>query len=212
MNMLELWTAVQAVAAVSTLGLLTYGLKLQRDTAQAARATVEAAERTQRIASRPALLLYSDWQREFEASNSPMTLLVGVKNVGHGTPVVERIQISQWGNPPQLDYRTTESGNREQLEQQFDVEIFQRVVGDRLETLSATLNLESLAEGTRALEVGGKRFIFRLHVRGADYERVVKGFTHVSANVGYRSLAGETFDIAEQFAALRAEPRLSRHG
>jgi hypothetical protein len=172
----NIWSAVQSISAVLTLGLLVYGLKLQKDAArsqrdaaeatreaarwqkdaaEAARATVESAERAQRTTSRPIIRLSLEWHRVLAANNSPIDFVIRVKNVGHGTAVVEQVQIFTWGNL-NVSYARTDVGHHPSLEEQFDSDVFLRLLGMRMSALPATLEISPLTEATRAIDVGGE--------------------------------------------------------
>ena len=224
MTALELLIAVQALSAVAVVALLAWCLgvvrestrlhrealeaasraaRSQHEAAEVVRATVESAWRVQELAARPVLRF--GWEvrgRVPDVGHSPVVFAACVTNVGHGTAVIERVQISTHGTL-RLDYTRAEGADLADLEAAFDREVFQRIVGTGLETLSAHLTLAPLGDDTRALEVGGRLDLVRVRLYAHQAELLEGGLQAASVNVVYRSLAGARFESGEQFADLQ---------
>lgn len=178
----------------------------QREANQAAREAAESAEKAQRIQVRPALRLEWDDRLELPATNAPVPLSLLVRNVGHGTAAIERIRLFEHGNL-RVEFHDTR-GIEQRLVEQCDVELFQVLVGVRMDAIPAELDITPLTDVDRALEVGASRALFVLKIPGAHARRIVERFrARSSAQVLYRSLAGEEFNTDQQFADLRDPER-----
>ena len=228
----QFWEMVQAAAALATLGLLVYALRLQRESARAQEKTaraalelgrlqresletlrtaadatrhaVESARQAQELALRPVLRLSLEVRGLIpDVGNTPVVFAGCVVNVGHGTAIIERVQLSA-REVAHLDYRTT-AGSEQQLEEQFDRDLFRSLAGAKLEDLSAHLTLTPLIDSTRALEVGGRLDLFRLQVFAHNADLVEQACRGLGIAVEYRSLTGASFDASEQFAGLGRE-------
>jgi len=215
MTALELLIAVQALSAVAVVALLAWCLgvvrestrlhrealeaasraaRSQHEAAEVVRATVESAWRVQELAARPVLRF--GWEvrgRVPDVGHSPVVFAACVTNVGHGTA----------HGTLRLDYTRAEGADLADLEAAFDREVFQRIVGTGLETLSAHLTLAPLGDDTRALEVGGRLDLVRVRLYAHQAELLEGGLQAASVNVVYRSLAGARFESGEQFADLQ---------
>jgi hypothetical protein len=227
MTTLEALAAVQALSAAAVVALLAYGVKAARESARlhkealeamsrAARSQHEAAEalhaamdsarRAQELASRPVLRF--SWEvrgRVPDVGHSPVVFAAAVTNVGHGTAVIERVRILTQG-VLRIEYSSAEGEELERLKEHFDREVFQRIAGTQMETLSAHLTLAQLTDSTRALEVGGRLDIFRLQLYAHQAELLEHGLESAAVHVSYRSLAGARFEAADQFADLKDGP------
>jgi hypothetical protein len=226
MSALEVLAAVQALSAAAVVALLAYGLKAaresarlhkealeaasraarsQHDAAEALHAAMDSARRAQELASRPVLRFSWEVRGRVDVGHSPVVFAAAVANVGHGTAVIERVQILTQG-VLRMEYSSCESEELERLKAEFDREVFQRIAGARMETLSAHLTLAPLTDSTRALEVGGRLDIFRLQLYAHQAELLENGLEAAAVHVSYRSLTGARFEAAEQFADLKDGP------
>jgi hypothetical protein len=182
----------------------------QKDATEAAKAAAESADKAQRIQIRPALHMILDARPAVDALNAPTLLSLIVRNVGHGTAVIERVKLFQYGNPS-MEYHDTR-GYEQRIFEQFDEEIFLRLAGDRLASGIAQLHLPQLTDIDRALETGASRTIFALRIDPPRAARIVQRFREgLTAQVIYRSLTGDEFNTDQQFADLR-EPGASGRG
>jgi hypothetical protein len=173
----------------------------QREATQAAREAAESAEKAQRIQVRPALRLEWAEERELPANNAPILLSRLVRNVGHGTASIERIRLLEHGNL-RVEFHDTR-GIEHRLIEQFD-ELFLVLEGVRMNVIPAELCIPPLTDIDRALEVGASRALFVLRIPAAHACRIAERFRErSSAQVLYRSMAGEEFDTDQQFANLR---------
>jgi hypothetical protein len=176
----------------------------QGEATKAARHAAEAADRAQRIQVRPTLRLEWDQRPAEDADNVPIVLSLLARNVGHGTAVIERVRLFEYGNL-RVEFQDTR-GLKLQIAEQFDLEIFQRLEGVRLESIPARLEIPALTEADRALEVGATRALFALIVDPAHAARICGKFRHhTTAQVSYRSLAGEEFETDQQFSDVRTQ-------
>lgn len=74
----------------------------------------------------------------------------------------------------------------------------------RMSTILVELSMPVLTDTDRGLEVGASRVLFDLKIPGAHARRIVERFRErSSAQVVYRSLAGEEFNTEQQFADVR---------
>ena len=179
----------------------------QQRATEAAGQAAEAADRAQRIQVRPALRIDWDQRAAEDVFNVPILLTLYVRNVGHGTAIIERVMLFERGNP-RLDFGDTRNIEQE-LAEQLDVEIFQRLEGVPIAAIPGGLRISPLTDNDRALEVGVTRELFVLSIAPAHAARISNNFrNHVLAIVRYRSLTGEVFDTDRQFADVRnAEQR-----
>jgi hypothetical protein len=177
----------------------------QREATQAAREAAESAEKAQRIQVRPALRLEWDERPVLPANNAPILLSRAAHNIGHGTASIERIRLLEHGNL-RVEFHDTR-GIEQRLIEQFD-ELFQVLMGVRMGTIPVELSIPPLTDVDRGLEVGASRVLFELRIPGAHARRIVERFRErSSAQVVYRSLAGEEFNTEQQFADVREERR-----
>jgi len=121
----------------------------QQEAAKAAQEAAGSADRAQRTQVRPTLRFEWDQGAAEDAYNVPIVLTYRVRNVGHGTAVLECVRLLEYGNL-RMEFRDTR-GFEQKLAEQFDVDIFQRLIGVRLDSVPARLNLPALTEGDRAL-------------------------------------------------------------
>ncbi|HTW37640.1 MAG TPA: hypothetical protein VMD49_03650 [Steroidobacteraceae bacterium] len=221
---LEVLAIVQALATLAAVALLAYALKVGRDsvrlhkealesasrtahieraTAEALAAAMDATRRAQELAARPVLRLAWDVRgRVPDVGHTPVVFAASVTNVGHGTAVIESVRLLTHG-VVRVAYSSAEGDELERLKAEFDREVFRSITGTDLATLEAHLTLAQLTDGTRALEVGGKLDVLRVQLYAHQAELLEHGLEAVSVQVSYRSLAGTRFETAEQFADLR---------
>jgi hypothetical protein len=177
----------------------------QREATRAAREAAESAENAQRIQVRPALRLEWNEQDLLPGINVPVMLSRVAHNIGHGTASIERIRLLEHGNL-RVEFHDTR-GIEQRLIEQFD-ELFQILMGVRMSTIPVELSIPPLTDIDRGLEVGASRVLFELRIPGAHARRIVERFRErSSAEVVYRSLAGEEFNTEQQFADVREERR-----
>ncbi len=227
MTPLEVLAGVAVLGVAATVALLAQGLRVwresarlqkeaveaasraarsQHDAAEALHAAMESARRSQELAARPVLRFSWDVRgRVPDVGHSPVVFAATVTNVGHGTAVIERVRILTQG-VLRLTYSSTEGDGLEHLNDEFDREVFQRIAGTRMETLSAHLTLAPLTDSTRALEVGGRLDIFRMQLYAHQAELLERGLESAAVHVSYRSLGGARFEASEQFADLKDDP------
>jgi type II secretory pathway pseudopilin PulG len=227
MTSLEVLAAVAVLGIAATVALLVQGLRVWResarlqreaveaasraarsqyDAAEALRAAIESARRTQELAARPVLRF--SWEvrgRVPDVGHSPVVFAATVTNVGHGTAVIEQVRILTQG-VARVTYSSAEGDGLERLKEELDREVFQRIAGASLEALSAHLTLAPLTDSTRALEVGGRLDIFRVQLYAHQAQLVEYGLEAAAVHVSYRSLAGARFEASEQFADLKDGP------
>jgi hypothetical protein len=178
----------------------------QREATQAAREAAASADKAQRIQVRPALSLEWTERRALPANNAPILLSHVVRNVGHGTAEISRIQLFEWGNL-RVDFQDTR-GLEQKLAEQFDTDIFQRLEGVRMQTIPVELCIPPLTNTNRALEVGATRALFELKIPAEHAPRIATKFReHSSAQVSYRSLTGDEFNTEQQFAEVKGTER-----
>lgn len=190
------WFAARADRAQRT------AVMAQREATAAAREAAESADRAQRIQIRPALRIALDEQCGANPNGTPSILTLSVRNVGHGTAVIDRVKLFQFGNLS-LDYNET-YGFEQKLSEQFEAAIFVPLAGLPLSGAAAGLMLPPLRDSTRALEVGATRELFGLRIGTPAASRIVARFhAGLTAHVVYRSLAGDEFSTDQQFADLR---------
>jgi hypothetical protein len=174
----------------------------QREATQAAREAAEAADRVQRIQIRPALSLEWADRRVLPANNAPILLSRVVRNVGHGTAVIEHIKLFEHGNL-RVEFHDTR-GIEQKIVEQFDVELFQPLEGVLMHSIPVELYIPPLTDIDRALEVGATRALFELKIGAEHAPRISAKFREwSSAEVLYRSLSGEEFSTDQQFADVR---------
>lgn len=222
MTGVELLAAVQVLGLVAAVALLAYGLRVWRESARLQKESIEAASRAaasqhaaaetlrvtlesarfaQELAFRPALRFSWEVRGHVpDVGHAPVVFAATVTNVGHGTAVIERVRILTDGIA-RLEYSKAEGDEHARLAEEFDREVFQRMAGTRLETLSAQLTLAPLSDTTRALEVGGRLDVFRVQLYAHQAELLESSLAAATVHVSYRSLAGTRFEAAEQFAA-----------
>ena len=204
---------ISAIAAVVSVYFATRADRSQRaavtaqqDATEAAKTAAEAADKAQRIQVRPALRLEWDERRMVPANNSPILLSHVVRNVGHGTAVIDRIKLFEWGNL-RVDFHDTR-GLEQKLAEQFDTDIFQRLEGVLMQSIPVELHIPRLTNIDRALEVGATRTLFELKIPAEHAPRIVTKFReHSSAQVLYRSLTGDEFNTEQQFADVQNAER-----
>ena len=213
---LATWTSViSAIAAVVAVYFSARATRAQRaavvaqqEATAAARDAAKSADKAQRIQIRPALRINLDQQHGSNANGTPVTLTLTVRNVGHGTAVIERVKLFQYGNPG-VEYTDTH-GYEQKLLEQFDQAIFVPLAGLPLTGAAAGFSLPPLTDSTRALEVGATRDIFTLTIGTPAADRIVARFrAGLSAHVACRSLAGDEFSTDQQFADLREPGRVA---
>lgn len=137
--------------------------------------------------------------------NAPILLSRVAHNIGHGTASIEQIRLLEHGNL-RVEFHDTR-GMEQRLIEQFD-ELFQVLMGVRMGTIPVELSIPPLTDVDRGLEVGASRVLFELRIPGAHARRIVERFRErSSAQVVYRSLAGEEFNTEQQFADVREEHR-----
>jgi hypothetical protein len=174
----------------------------QQEATAAAKAAAESADKAQRTQVRPALSLEWDQRREFPAINAPILLSHTIRNVGHGTALIESIGLFERGNL-RLEFHDTRD-LEQKLAEQFDVEIFQRLEGVLMRSIPVELYIPPLTDIDRALEVGATRTLFKLKIPDEHAPRIASKFReHSSARILYRSLTGDEFSTAQQFADVR---------
>ena len=222
-----LWSAVQALAALAALAVLAWALNTQRRSAEAQRqstadlrdiarlhvaaseslrSAVESARLAQELALRPVLHLALEVRGLIpDVGHTPVVFAGCVANVGHGTAIIERVRLAA-REVVHLDYTSTAGSAQQQLEDQFDRELFRSLAGAKLSDLSARLTLTPLLDSSRALEVGGRVDLFRLQVFGHHADLVEEACRGLGISVQYRSLTGACFDASEQFSGLRRLP------
>ncbi|HTV49744.1 MAG TPA: hypothetical protein VME21_01080 [Steroidobacteraceae bacterium] len=227
MSSFALWSALQALAALGALGLLAWALHTQRANAEAQRqinadvreiarlqaaaseslrSAVESARLAQELALRPVLRLSLEVRGLIpDVGHTPVVFAGCVANVGHGTAIVERVRLAA-REIAHLDYTTTAGSAQQQLEEQFDRDLFRSLSGAKLTDLSAHLTLTPLLDSNRALEVGGRVDLFRLQVFAHNADLVEEACRGLGISVQYRSLTGACFDASEQFSGLRRLP------
>lgn len=177
----------------------------QREATQAAREAAESAEKAQHIQVRPALRLEWGERPVLPGNNVPIVLSHVAHNIGHGTALIERIRLLEHGNL-RVEFHDTR-GIEQRLIDQFD-ELFQVLMGVRMGTIPVELSIPPLTDIDRGLEVGARRVLFELRIPGDHVRRIVARFRErSSAQVVYRSLAGEEFNTEQQFADVRKEHR-----
>jgi hypothetical protein len=175
----------------------------QREATQAAREAAESADRAQRVQVRPALRLEWDERAVLPGHNVPILLSRVAHNVGHGTASIERIRLLENGNL-RVDFHDTR-GTEQRLIEQFD-ELFEVLMGVRMGVIPVELTIPPLTDADRGLEIGASRVLFELRIPGAHARRILERFREQSsAQVIYRSLAGEEFNTEQQFADVREE-------
>lgn len=216
MNDVATWITggISAIAAVVSVYFATRADRSQRaavtaqlEATEAANAAAVAADKVQRIQVRPALRFEWDEQRMVPANNSPVLLSHVVRNIGHGTAVIDRIKLFEWGNL-RVDFHDTR-GFEQKLVEQFDTDIFQRLEGVRMHSIPVELCIPPLTNIDRGLEVGATRTLFELKIPFEHASRIATKFReHSSAHVVYRSLTGDEFNTEQQFVdAQSAEHR-----
>ena len=207
--MTDLATWIAAIAALASACFAWLAVRSQRaavdaqeEATAAAREAAASADKAQRIQFRPALHVSFQQHRDPDVDGMPVTLALAVRNVGHGTAVIEGIRLFQYGNAS-MEYHDTR-GAEQKLTEQFDGELFLRLAGVRLES-TAELHLPPLTDIDRALETGATRTIFSLRITDTTRAaRIVDRFREgLTAQVMYRSLAGDAFNTDQQFQDLR---------
>jgi len=196
---LEVLAIVQALATLAAVALLAYALKVGRDsvrlhkealesasrtahieraTAEALAAAMDATRRAQELAARPVLRLAWDVRgRVPDVGHTPVVFAASVTNVGHGTAVIESVRLLTHG-VVRVAYSSAEGDELERLKAEFDREVFRSITGGKLDVL-------------------------RVQLYAHQAELLEHGLEAVSVQVSYRSLAGTRFETAEQFADLR---------
>lgn len=196
---------VSAIAAAVSVFFAFRADRAQNAAAAAAREAATSAEKAQRIQVRPALRFEWTQERELPPIHQ-VRLSLQIRNVGHGTAAIERIRLLEHGNP-RVEFHDTR-GIEQRLIEQFDAELFQVLEGVRIDAIPVTLRIPSLTDVDRALEVGASRALFVLKIPEAHAPRIVQRFRErSSAQVVYRSMAGEEFNTDQQFADLREPER-----
>jgi hypothetical protein len=176
--------------------------QLQAQSIQSARAAVEAAARVQRLAARPALKIGLTVQGlSSDVGRTPVVFALRLQNVGHGTAVIERVELLIRGAPA-LTYGSGAAETHEDLGRRIERDVFQRAVGSSLQGLSGKLTVTALAEEARALEAAGCLDLLRVEVFAHNADAVEQGLETLSAVVSYRDLDGGHYTSAEQFRSL----------
>lgn len=177
--------------------------ELQAQTIQSARAAVEAAARVQRLAARPVLKIGLNVQGlSTDVGRTPVVFALRVHNVGHGTAVIEEVQLWVRGELA-LAYGSAGAGGDPVLNQRIEAEVFQRAVGASLQALSGKLTVTQLTDEARALEASGAVDLLRVQVFAHNADAVEQGLQALSAVVAYRDLDGGHYSSAEQFRSLQ---------
>jgi hypothetical protein len=196
---------IAALAAIASAYFAWRAERSQRAATTAAEKAADSADKAQRIQVRPALRFEWDERPEEDAYNVPIVLSYLVRNVGHGTAVIDRVRLFEHGNL-RVEFHDTR-GLEQKIADQFDSDIFQRIEGVRLEAIPARLNLPALTDNDRALAVGTTRVLFALKIDPAHAARISSRFrARVSAQARYQSLTGDVFDTDQQFSDVRHQP------
>ncbi|HTV80919.1 MAG TPA: hypothetical protein VMF03_21895 [Steroidobacteraceae bacterium] len=202
------WWLLQGLIVVAIAAALVYGLwllrghsraaslaaELQARSIEAARAAVEAAARVQRLAARPVLKVGLVMQGSSDVGRTPVSFALQVRNVGHGTAVLQEIRLRVRGEPA-LSY----AGGAPDLAGQVDAQVFQRAVGASVQSLSGRLQVTALTDDVRAVEAAGSLDLLRVQVFAHNAEVVEQGLATVSAEIAYRDLEGGEYLSTEQF-------------
>jgi hypothetical protein len=183
--------------AHETARLSLQAAELQAQAMQSARAAVEAATRVQRLAARPVLKVGLAVQGLSDVGRTPVIFALHLQNVGHGTAVIEEVQLWVRGELA-LAYGIGATD----LADRVDEAVFQRAVGASVQSLSGTLTVMPLTDDVRALEASGSVDLLRVQVFAHNAEAVEQGLTTLSAVVGYRDLDGGRYTSTEQFRSL----------
>jgi len=183
--------------ARETARLSLQAAQLQAQSIQSARAVVEAATRVQRLAARPVLKVGFAVQGLSDVGRTPVVFALRLQNVGHGTAVIEEVQLWVRGELA-LAYGVGATD----LAGRIDAAVFQRAVGASVQSLSGKLTVTPLTDDARALEAAGSLDLLRVQVFAHNAEAVEQGLTTLSAAVGYRDLDGGRYTSTEQFRSL----------
>jgi hypothetical protein len=212
----SLWMVVLVIVVALTAMALLYGLWLARDTARlsltvaqlqaqalpSVQAAVEAAARVQRLATRPVLKIGLIVQGlSSDVGRTPVVFALRLQNVGHGTAVIEQIELHVRGAPA-LTYGGGLRESNAELASRIETQVFAPAVGASLQALSGKLTVTALADEARALEASGALDLLRVQVYAHNADAVEQGLETLSAVVSYRDLDGGHYTSAEQFRAL----------
>ena len=120
---------------------------------QAAREAAESAEKAQRVQVRPALRLEWDERPLLPANKAPILLSRVAHHIGHGhgTASIEHIRLLEHGNL-RVELHDTR-GMEQRLIEQFD-QLFQVLMGVRMDTIPVELSIPPLTDVDRGLGVG----------------------------------------------------------
>lgn len=183
--------------AHETARLSLQAAELHAQSIQSARAVVDAATRVQRLAARPVLKVGLAVQGLSDVGRTPVVFAMRVLNVGHGTAVIEEVQLWVRGELA-LAYAVGATD----LAGRVDAAVFQRAVGASVQSLSGKLTVTPLTDDIRALEAAGSLDLLRVQVFAHNAEAVEQGLTTLRAVVGYRDLDGGRYSSTEQFRSL----------
>jgi hypothetical protein len=163
------------------------------------RSAIESAARLQRLAVRPVLKVTLAVQGMSDLGRTPVVFALRLHNVGHGTAVIEEVQLQVRGESV-LSYGA--GATPADLVHRVDVAVFQRAVGASVEALSGKLAVLPLSDEARALEAAGALDLLRVEVFAHNADAVEQGLEALGAIVRYRDLDGGHYSSAEQFRAL----------
>jgi hypothetical protein len=213
----SVWSVVLVIGVAVTATALLYGLWLARDTARlslqaaqlqaqalpSAQAAIEAAARVQRLATRPVLKIALTVQGlSSDVGRTPVVFALRLHNVGHGTAVIEQVELHLRGAAV-LTYGGGVAESNAQLARRIETEVFAPAVGASLQALSGKLTVTALADEARALEAAGALDLLRVQVYAHNADAVEQGLETLSAVVSYRDLDGGHYTSAEQFRSLK---------
>jgi hypothetical protein len=212
----SIWSVVLVIVVAATAMALLYGLWLARDTARLSlktaqlhaqavpslQAAVEAAARVQRLATRPVLKIGLTIQGlSSDVGRTPVVFALRLQNVGHGTAVLEQIELRVRGAPV-LSYGGGVAESNAELAARIESQVFAPAVGASLQALSGKLTVTALADEARALEASAALDLLRVQVYAHNADAVEQGLETLSAVVRYRDLDGGHYTSAEQFRSL----------
>jgi hypothetical protein len=208
---LATWITVGvAAAAAVTWGYFSWraqrarreAVVLERRTGGSARKSAESVDKAQRVRCGPALHVEWDQRATEGVGVAPVLLACRVRNTGDDTALIEGVRVLERGNL-RLEFRDTR-GNKEKILKQFDVGIWQCLLGVRLESTSARLTIPDLTDNDRALKVGATRTLLVLTIERTHALRICEKIrAHVDVQLIYRSTAAIGFDTEHRVADLR---------
>jgi hypothetical protein len=188
---------VAGEVARETARLSLRAAELHAQSIQSATAVVAAAARVQRLAARPVLKVGLAVQGLSDVGRTPVVFALRVRNVGHGTAVIDEVRLRVRGE----SVLTYDSGAQD-LAGRIDAEVFQRAVGASVQSLSGKLEVPTLTDAVRAVEAAGSLDLLRVQVFAHNAETVEQGLETVDAEVVYRDLDGGQFVSTDQFRSL----------